>query len=550
MVEVNRLLLAVPLSLVALSSPALAAPRAARPNIVIILADDMGFSDAGCYGGEIRTPNLDALAASGLRFTQFYNTSRCWPSRACILTGYYAPAVRRDSLPDMPGGMNGVRPRWARLLPEYLEQLGYRCYHSGKWHVDGEPLANGFDHSFDVNSKGQNNYFKPGATEDGRPVPQTPDYYATTAVAAHAIKCLREHAELHADRPFFLYLAFTAPHFPLQAPAADIALYRNRYLAGWDELRRQRYDRMRKLNILDCRLSPLEPAIWPSWNLSQQKLRQQIGPGEVCRAVDWESLTDEQKKFQPIKMAIHAAMVHRMDAEIGRVIGQLRAMGAAENTVIFFLSDNGASAEQIIRGDGHDPTAPPGSARTFLSIGPGWSSAANTPLRLHKSWVHEGGISTPLIVHWPVGITDRGALRRNPGHITDLAPTILELAGGSWPQTFGGKPVPPPHGKSLVPVFGRDGAVQHDFFWWYHVGNRALRVGDWKIVACKDGPWELYDLGKDRSEMKNLAAAEPGRVRELDSIWVRHADEFRRLAQQDAPPKGKAASSQSPIQRQ
>ncbi len=280
-------------------------------------------------------------------------------------------------------------------------------------------------------------------------------------------------------------------------------------------MRRRRYEHMMTLGIVDCRLSPLEPGIWPSWNLPEQNLRKLIGPGEVGRAVAWDTLTDEQKKFQPMKMAIHAAMVHRMDTEIGRLVGQLKSMGALENTAIFFLSDNGASAEQIVRGGGHDRAAPPGSARTFLCLGPGWSSASNAPLRLHKSWVHEGGISTPLIVHWPDGIKARGELRRNPGHITDLAPTILELARGRWSSTYAGSPVPPPHGKSLLPVFAHDGAVAHDFFWWYHVGNRALRVKDWKIVACKDGPWELYDLGKDRSETRDLASQQADRVREL-----------------------------------
>jgi arylsulfatase len=290
---------------------------------------------------------------------------------------------------------------------------------------------------------------------------------------------------------------------------------------------------MRKMSLVDCALSPLEPKVWPSWNLAEQKLRERIGPGEVCRAVPWETLTDEQKRFQPIKMAIHAAMVHRMDCEIGRVIDQLKAMGEFENTVIFFLSDNGASAEQMIRGGGHDPTAPPGSAKTFLCLGPAWSGLANAPLRLHKSWVHEGGISTPLIVHWPAGITGKGELRRNPGHIVDLSPTILDLAGGKWPQTLSGTQVPPPHGKSLLAVFKADQTVKRDSFWWYHVGNRALRVGDWKIVACKNSPWELYNLSKDRSETNNLAEAQPERVKALDRLWTKHADEFRKLAQPD-----------------
>lgn len=516
-----------------------APPREPRPNFVILLADDMGFSDCGCYGGEIKTPNVDKLAAGGLRFTQFYNTARCWPSRASLLTGYYAQEVHRDALPGLDGGANGKRPAWARLLPAYLKALGYRTYHSGKWHVDGPVLAGGFDHSYALYDYDRNFYPKQ-TTLDDRPLPPVvpgSGYYTTTAIAQHAIDMLADHRRNFADRPFFLYLCFTVPHFPLQAPPEDIAEYADRYVAGWDALRRERYDRMLKLGIVNCSLSKLDPEDWPSWNLSLKQLHTEIGPGEVGRAVPWDTLTEVQKKFQPIKMAIHAAMVHRMDTEIGRVVDQLEAMHAIDNTVILFLSDNGASAEQIIRGDRHDRSAPPGSGRTFLSIGPAWSSASNTPFRLHKSWVHEGGITTPLVVHWPRGIAARGELRHNPGHLIDLAPTILELAGGKWPTVFAGKPMPTPPGKSLVPVFTKDGSVTHDYFWWFHDGNRALRVGDWKIVTDHKNPWELYDLSVDRSESNNLAARQPDKVRELDRIWTAHTEEFRAIASQDLPPK-------------
>ena len=394
-------------------------PGPARPNFVIIVADDMGYSDAGCYGGEIQTPNLDRLAKGGLRFTQFYNTARCWPSRACILTGYYAQQVHRDALPALGGGASGRRPAWARLLPERLRPLGYRSYHSGKWHVDGPVLAGGFDHSYSLND--HDRYFNPRHTTlDDKPLPAVkPEsgYYATTAVAEHAIEMLAEHQAQHPGQPFLLYLAFTSPHFPLHALPEDIALYRDRYQAGWDALRQERYGKMTRMGLINCPLSRLDPGVVPSWNLPEAELRESIGPGEAARAAAWSELSEEQKQFQPVKMAIHAAMVHRMDIEIGRVLAQLKAMGAADNTAIFFVSDNGASAEEIIRGDKHDRTAPPGSARTFLSIGPGWSSAANTPFRLHKSWVHEGGISTPLIVNWPKGIPARGELRTDPGHL-------------------------------------------------------------------------------------------------------------------------------------
>ena len=510
-------------------------PPSRRPNILLIVADDMGFSDAGCYGGEIQTPNLDRLAQGGLRFTQFYNTARCWPSRACILTGYYAQQVRRDGMPGLNGGATGRRPAWARLLPELLHPLGYRSYHSGKWHVDGPRLKAGFDRSYSLDDHDRN--FGPTLhfEDDVKlpPVPAGSNFYTTTFIADHAIKCLRDHATNHAGEPFFHYLCFTVPHFPLQAPPQDIALYRDRYRQGWDRVRQERYDRMTKMGLIHCALSPLDPVSAPSWNLTPEKLREQIGPGEVGRALPWRELTEVQRDFQAAKMAIHAAMVHRMDLEIGRVVQQLQEMGAFENTVIFFVSDNGASAEQIIRGDRHDPTAPPGSARTFLCLGPGWSSAANTPFRLHKSWVHEGGITTPLIVHWPRGFAGRGELRHNPGHLIDLAPTILELAGGPWPVTFDGKPVPPTPGRSLVPVFAKDGTVSHDYFWWCHDTNRAVRIGDWKLVADHQKPWELYDLSHDRSETHDLAADHPDRVREMEAEWVRHARDIVALATAD-----------------
>ena len=516
------------------------AEKRSVPNIVIILADDMGFSDAGCYGGEIQTPHLDRLSRGGLRFTQFYNTARCWPSRASILTGYYAQQVRRDALPDLDGGADGTRPLWARLLPELLRPLGYRSYHSGKWHVDGRVLAGGFDRSYSLND--HDRYFNPQRhTLDDRRLPAVKPgsgYYTTTAIAGHAIEMLAEHRAKHGGQPFFLYLAFTSPHFPLQALPQDIAVYRDRYRAGWDVMRQQRWERMRKMGLVNCPLSQFEPEMLPAWNLPEEQLRAQIGPGEVGRAIPWHCLTVEQQQFQPIKMAIHAAMIHRMDLEIGRVLDQLKAMGAMENTVIFFLSDNGASAEQIIRGDGHDRSAPPGSAKTFLSIGPAWSSAANTPFRLHKSWVHEGGITTPLIVHWPQGIAARGELRHDPGHLIDLAPTILEIAGGKWPQTFDGKPVPPAPGKSLVPAFAKDGAVTRDYLWWYHIGNRAIRVGDWKLVAARQSPWELYDLRTDRCESHDLAGEHPEMVKELEQAWTGHAAAFRKLAVQDGKAEG------------
>jgi arylsulfatase A-like enzyme len=508
------------------------------PNVLVILADDMGFSDLGCYGGDVETPNLNRLAQSGLRFTQFYNTARCWPTRSALMTGYYAQQVRMDP-------PRGRLPVWARLVPHYLKPAGYRCYHSGKWHVPGAPkiLADGgFDHSYVLND--HNRFFNPkNHARDDQPLPAVKPgsgYYAPIAFADHAITCLKEHAQKYPDRPFFQYLAFTSPHFPLHALPQDIARYRDRYLKGWDAIREERLARLRKMGIVHCGLSDLQPDIIPRWNLKESELKKRIGPGEAGHAIPWEKLTAEQKRFQATKMAIHAAMVDRIDREIGRVLDQIRAMGAFEDTVVFFASDNGASAEQMIRGDGHDPKAPPGSAKSFLCLGPGWSTAANTPLRLHKTWVHEGGISTPLIVHWPKGIKARGELRHDVGHVIDLVPTLVDLAGVKWTEEWKGAKAPPLPGRSLVPAFSKDGSVAREELFFHHDGHRALRMGAWKVVSLKpDGDdWELYDLATDRCEKVNLATRHPDRVRQMAARWNNLEKLFRQQAGPATPKKG------------
>ncbi|MBI5690214.1 MAG: arylsulfatase [Verrucomicrobia bacterium] len=522
----------------ALVAMASAATKAPRPNFLVILADDLGYSDLGCYGGEIATPNLDALAANGLRFTQAYNTARCWPSRAAVTTGYYAPQVRRDVVPGIASGGRGVRPAWAPLVTEFLRPAGYRNYHSGKWHIDGKPLENGFDHSFEI-GQGQNNYFRaPGNTDDGAALAPDPDYYSTAATAEHSVKYLRDHAAKFPGQPFFHYLCFIAPHFPLQAPAADVAKYRGAYARGWNVVAAERHARQRRIGLVNHDLPPMERDVGPPYDFPDSFPI--LGPGEINRPLPWTELTPAQREFQADKMAIHAAMVDRMDREIGRVLAQLKAMGAWENTLILFASDNGASAEIMVRGEGHDPAAPPGSAKTFLCLGPGWSSSSNTPFRRHKTWVHEGGISTPLIAHWPAGIAARGELRRTPVHLVDVVPTVLELAGVAKPATIKGHAVPPAPGRSLVPALAADAAVAHDFLWWEHEGNRAIRQGDWKLVALKNGAWELYDLGKDRGEQRNLAATHPAKASELEALWTRHWEETKRLALTDPPPAGAA----------
>lgn len=472
------------------AAPALSA-EAPRPNILVILADDLGFSDLGCYGGEIETPNLDRLARSGLRFTQFTNTARCWPSRAALLTGYYAQQVNRDPM--------GARPPWAALLPQLLEPAGYRSYHSGKWHVDGPVLAGGFARSYWLEDYNRN--FNPQDHRlDDQPLPpvQLADgYYTTTAIASRAIEWLGKHESKSPDRPFFLYLAFTVPHFPLQAPAEDVAKYRGRFAQGWDALRDDRLARMKAEHLLDCELSPRTPGV-----------------------AAWDSLSADEKESWQRRMEVHAAMVDRMDQEIGRVVDEVARSGKLDDTLIVFLSDNGASAEKVLRGDGHDPSAPPGSARTFLCLEPGWANLANAPLRKSKIFTHEGGISTPAIVHWPKGIAAKGELRHAPAHLVDLVPTLLELAGAPSPTAWSGQPRPALPGISLVPALASDVTAERPPIFYKHEGNRALRSGDWKIVSSgKNSTWELYDLSKDRSETRDLAPSRPDKVSELERLW-------------------------------
>ncbi len=516
-----------------------------RPNVVLILADDLGYSDLGSYGSEIATPNLDGLANNGVRFTQFYNTARCWPSRSALLSGYYAQQIHRDALPGISGGGQGVRQSWARLLPDFLKSAGYRSYHSGKWHIDGPVLAAGFDRSLDMRNHG--NYFSSKGNFIDDVAVKTPadeqGYYATIATADHAIDCLKDHAANHKDQPFFHYIPFIAPHFPLQALPQDIAKYRDKYLAGWEALRAARYERQKILGITNTTLSALEREVGPPYAFPDAIAK--LGSGEVNRPLPWAELTDEQRRFQATKMAIHAAMVDRMDAEIGRIIAQLKAMGAYENTVILFASDNGASAEIMVRDGGHDQQAALGSAATYLSIGPGFSSAANTPHRRHKTWVHEGGISTPLIASWPAGITAKGELRHSPGHVVDIAPTILELAGVTKPTDWKGQPIPAAPGKSLVAALKADVTIERPSLWWLHEENKAIRVGDFKLVAAKGDAWALYDLKTDRAEQFDLSAKMPEKVKELADLWQKQTDEYVTLAKLTLAeqPKGKAGKN-------
>ena len=473
------------------------------PNIIIILADDLGYSDLGCYGGEIETPNIDSLAGEGLRFTRFYNAARCWPTRSSIMSGYYPQQVNND-------GRREDYPLWAHLIPHHLKKAGYRNYHSGKWHIlNVEKIIGeaGFDRSY--HTEAYDNHFaaKDHFLDDERlaPAKEGSGYYSTTAITDYAVEFLQEHQQQYSTTPFFMYLAYISPHFPLQAPEKDIDKYRKRYLAGWEKLKKERYERQKELGFDLGENSAFEYHVTAPWSWPERWLKDTI-PGDLRLARPWDQLTEEEKYLHATKMAIHAAMVDRIDQEVGRVLEQLKTMEADKNTLILFLSDNGASAEQIVRGSGHDNDSALGAAGSYLCLGPGFSTACNTPFRRHKYWTHEGGAATPLIVHWPDGIKDKGAYRHSMGHVIDFLPTFCELAGVEPIMERNGYEAPDIPGKSLVQVFNRDEKI-HDELYFSHSGNFALIQEQWKAVISTriDGRWQLYDMVNDRTEINNLA---------------------------------------------
>lgn len=457
-----------------------------RPNIVLILADDMGFSDLGCYGSEIPTPNLDRLAQGGVRFTQFYNAARCCPTRASLLTGLYPHQAGIGHMSKdlgVPAYQGHLNSRCA-TIGEVLRAAGYTTLMSGKWHVGAErplwPCDRGFDESYALLG-GASNYFHPKAlVRNGEEVhPGGDGYYLTDDFTSQAVAMLQKHGR--GPRPFFLYLAYTAPHFPIQAPQEDIARHRGRYRIGWDELRERRYRRMVELGIID-----------KAWPLSRR-------PAE---APAWESVGD--KDSWDLRMATYAAMIERMDRGVGRVLRTLRDIGAESNTLVLFLSDNGACAE-------HKDREP----NTTVELP--WANASNTPFRYYKHWTYEGGISTPLIASWP-GIVRAGTLTNDSGHVIDVMPTLIEVAGGEYLK--GRTPL---EGRSLLPVLrGRQPGAERTVF-WEHEGNRAVRRGSWKLVAGFGRDWELYDMVHDRTEAVDLAARHPDSVRELRAHYEQWA---------------------------
>ena len=509
----------------------LRAAAARRPNIVLMLADDLGYSDLGCYGGEIQTPNLDRLARGGVRFAHFYNTARCCPSRASIMTGLYP---HQTGLGNMTGGkpseFQGYQGRINRpcvMIPEVLRQAGYTTLMSGKWHLGAPgPIERGFEEYFGL-IHGFDSFWdasKYSRFPAGRPTRTYPDgkFYSTNAITDYALDFLAGARQQ--KKPYFLYLAYNAPHFPLHAPKEVIDKYVPLYEKGWDDIRRRRFQRQRELGLVDQRweLTP-RSVIPPNWVATPHGWGGKDNPA-------WDSMDADRRGDLARRMAIFAAMVDIMDRNIGRLLDDLRSHGELNNTLVVFLSDNGACAEWdpwgfdtksgpeniLHQGAERERMGQPG---TYHSYGSGWANACNTPFRLYKHYTHEGGITTPCIAHWPAGITRRGAFERQPGHIMDLMPTFVELAGVEYPAMQNGVPVPPMEGRSLVPAFNGK-PLQRDALYWEHEGNRAIRAGRWKLAAVDPGgEWELYDLEADPTELHNVAASQPERVKSMAAQW-------------------------------
>lgn len=522
-----------------------------RPNIVIIMADDMGFSDLGCYGGEINTPNIDRLAGNGLRFNSFYNTARCCPSRASLLTGLYphqagiGRMTRDAGLPGYQGTLDSATV----TIAEVLKSAGYQTGMTGKWHVSPTnplekekqlkwlshqedyghfsdtttyPTSRGFDRYYG-NIWGVVDYFDPFSLVNNMEiVPDVPDeFYYTDAIGDTAVAYVEDFSKK--KEPFFLYVAHCAPHWPLQAPEEEIAKYEDTYNSGWRSIREKRYKELIDKGVLQGDVASLSEFMFPNKH--------------------WEN--NPHKEWDARAMAVHAAMIDRMDQTIGNLIDKLEETGELDNTIIFFLSDNGASSERPSRygpgfdragstRDGREVVFPvekdslPGSQTVVSGIGPVWANVSNTPFRYWKSRVYEGGITTPFIVHWPERVKDRGTVKSEAAHIIDLMATCIDVAGASYPENFNGNKITPIQGNSMLPLLtGESNENTHDAYFWEHFGSAALREGDWKLVQLKpEAEWELYNLAEDRTETNNLAKDYPEKLEELKSKWNEMAHEL------------------------
>jgi len=485
-----------------------AAP-AKRPNIIIMLADDMGFSDLGCYGSEIPTPNLNKLAGNGLRFTQFYNTGRCCPTRAALLTGLYSHEAGVGHMTTDRGedGYRGDLNERCVTIADVMRGAGYRTFMTGKWHVTkyvnatnatlkaNWPVNRGFDHYFGI-IQGGANYFRPKPLTRDKEVltePVPDGFYTTDAFMDNALKFIDSGDK---SKPFFAYIAFNAPHFPLMAPQDEIAKFRGKYKVGWDKLREQRHAKQIEMGLLDKK-----------WELSPR-------PPE---GKAWDDLDEKEKdRFDHI-MAIYAAVVAHIDTAVGRLVETLRERGELDNTLILFLSDNGGNYESGPNGryDGD----PPGSENSNIYCGQSWATLENTPFRRYKHYNHEGGISSPFIVHWPAKIKKGGEFRMQPAHLVDLMATCVDLGKAKYPKEFQGRKILPMEGTSLAPAF-ENKKLKRDAIYWEHEGNAAIRQGDWKLVRLgREGSWELYNMKEDRTELRDLSGKETKRAKEMAEKW-------------------------------
>ena len=525
--------------LVAVLPPA-ASAAPPRPNVLLILADDLGFSDIGCFGSEIHTPNIDALAADGLKFTRFYNGSRCCPSRASLLTGLYAQQTGvglmtgNDHEPGYTGSLNDS----CVTLAQVLKPAGYQTFMVGKWHVgdDQPPTSRGFDESYGFYSGYTVNSYNPFQMlrlPPGRPTHRygPGKFYATDAITDYAVDFV-DQGRRDPSHPWFVYLAYQAAHFPLEAPEDEVQKYVPVYMKGWDAIRTARLAKLKASGVL-----PDTSVLSPRSLIPRPDVAKRDGIDSETNPA-WDTLPRDRQVDLAYRMAIYAAMVEHMDRGIGRVVADLRDHHELDDTLVFFLSDNGACAEwapygfdahlnmptgdgsradgrgfngdSFVRsvlhtGDALSTMGQPVAGMTGIGYGSGWANACNTPFRMYKHYGHEGGISTPLVVRWPAGFPDKGAFRQEVGHVIDFMPTLAELAGASYPKELNGHPIDPMEGRSLVPAF-TDRPVDRDALYWEHEGNRAVRVGDLKLVSLSGSPWELYDMSNDREEMHDLAA--------------------------------------------
>jgi arylsulfatase len=519
-------------ALMAAESPLAPAPaqtgQKTRPNIILILADDLGFSDLSSYGSEIATPNLDRLANRGLRFTQFYNAARCVPTRASLLTGLYPhQAGIGHMIGRSPNGLyDGDLSRNAITAAEALKDAGYATYMTGKWHLTpwnaaapnaltNGPTNRGFDRFYGTIESIRNYYDPPSLMEDGRALPATKgDYHYTDAITQRALQYINTRDR--AQRPYFLYVAYAAPHWPLHARESDVARHRGRFRAGWDDLRRARHQRLVDRGLID--------KDWPVPTRDQQVL-------------PWDTVRTDYREWFDERMAVYAAMIEQMDRGIGEILQRVEARGERDRTLVLFLSDNGGCAEEIGSEGrstgfsrrtrdgrpvrlGNEPAIAPGPEDTFASYGLEWAWLSNAPFRRFKSFVHEGGIATPLVVSWP-GVVKPG-LTHEQGHVIDLLPTFLEVAGASYPARSHGREIVPVEGRSLLPVLA-GGTRPETIYGWEHEGNRALRQGDWKLVSAFGSGWELYNMRQDRLETRDLSRQMPEQLAAMVALYERWA---------------------------